>query len=109
LTDAQATKAAILKQLQAMVADAKAGKLSYLVFSLSSHGTQLPDTSGDEPDRADEAFCPHDLAEKGGQWYPAHIILLLDRRPRYLPPPTLEAFELVEDKKSRGFCSEIVG
>jgi hypothetical protein len=143
LTDAQATKAAILKQLQTMVADAKAGKLSYVVFSLSSHGTQLPDTSGDEPDRADEAFCPHDLAEKGGQWDPAHIIsddelhdlfvqlpqsvllevyldtchsgtglkaidLLLDRRPRYLPPPTLEAFELVEDKKSRGLNAALM-
>jgi metacaspase-1 len=74
LTDAQATKAAIMAKLKAMVADAKAGKLNYLVFSLSSHGTQMNDTSGDEPDGKDEAFVPHDIAQKSGAWDPAHII-----------------------------------
>jgi hypothetical protein len=49
--------------------------LNYLVFSLSSHGTQVPDTSGDEPDRADEAFCTHDLAVRGNQWDPQYIII----------------------------------
>ena len=53
---------------------AKAGKYSYLVFSLSSHGTQVPDVSSDETDRADEAFCPHDLAQKGSQWDPNFVI-----------------------------------
>ena len=137
LTDAQATKANIMSNLKSMVADAKAGKLSHLVFSLSSHGTQLPDISGDEPDRVDEAFCPYDLKVAGNQWDKNHIIaddelynlftqlpqnvllevyldtchsgtgvkavdLLLDRRPRFLPPPSLEAFEQVENKKPRG-------
>jgi len=74
LTDAQATKDNILAKLKSMVADAKAGKLSYLVFSLSSHGTQMKDTSGDEPDGKDEAFVPHDIAEKNGSWDAAHII-----------------------------------
>jgi hypothetical protein len=74
LTDAQATKANIMANLKAMVTDAKAGKLNYLVFSLSSHGTQMNDTSGDEPDGKDEAFVPHDIAEKNGSWDPAHII-----------------------------------
>ena len=137
LTDGQATKANIMKNLNSMVSEAKAGKYSYLVFSFSSHGTQIPDTSGDEPDRADEAFCPHDLAQKGDQWdpdftisddelhdlfiqLPKNVLLevyldtchsgtglkaidfLLDRRPRYLPPPSIEAFEKVDGKKSRG-------
>lgn len=137
LVDAQATKANIISRLQEMVAGAKAGKYSYLVFSLSSHGTQVPDLSKDEPDKADEAFCPHDLAQAGDQWDKNHIIvddelrdlfiqipdsvlvevyldtchsgtglksidLLLDRKPRYLPPPSLEAFEEVENKRSRG-------
>ncbi len=137
LTDAQATKANIMKNLKSMVNDAKAGKLNYLVFSLSSHGTQVPDTSGDEPDRADEAFCTHDLAAKGIQWDTDHIIvddelhdlfvqlpknvllevyldtchsgtglkaidMLLDRQPRYLPPPSLEAFDMVDGRRSRG-------
>jgi len=74
LTDAQATKAAIMSALKSMVADAKAGKLEYLVFALSSHGTQMNDTSGDEPDGRDEAFVPHDIAEKASGWDPAHII-----------------------------------
>ncbi|MEI7694061.1 MAG: caspase family protein [Chlorobium sp.] len=137
LTDAKATKAKIISTLNAMVDGAKAGKFNYLVFSMSSHGTQVPDLSGDEPDRADEAFCPHDLAQSGSQWDTSHIILddelsdlfaqlppnvllevyldtchsgtglksidmLLDRRPRYLPPPSLEAFQEVESKRSRG-------
>jgi hypothetical protein len=138
LTDGQATKANIIKNLNDMVAGAKAGKYTYLVFSMSSHGTQVPDKQGDEPDRADEAFCPNDLAEKGGEWDPAHVIvddelhdlfvqlpsnvllevfldtchsgtglkaidLLLDRKPRYMPPPSLAAFQKVEGKRSRGF------
>jgi metacaspase-1 len=74
LVDAQATKANIMSSLKAMVADAKAGKLNYLVFALSSHGTQMDDVSGDEPDGKDEAFVPHDIAEKNGKWDPAHII-----------------------------------
>lgn len=75
LTDAQATKQAIMTELTAMVNSAKTGKSGYLVFSLSSHGTQVPDKNGDEADHYDEAFCPHDLAAKSGQWDPSHIIL----------------------------------
>jgi len=136
LTDAKATKAAIMKELANMVDGAKKGKYSFLVFSQSSHGTQVPDTSGDEPDRADEAFCPHDLAQKGNNWDPAHVItddelhdlfvalpanvllevfldtchsgtglkaldLLPDRKPRFLPPPSYEAYINVENKYSR--------
>jgi hypothetical protein len=74
LADAQATKAAIMAKLKAAVADAKAGKLNSILFSWSSHGTQMTDTSGDEPDGMDEAFVPHDIAEKAGDWDPAHII-----------------------------------
>ena len=138
LTDGLATKTNIMANLKAMVDGAKAGKYSYLVFSLSSHGTQVPDLNGDEPDRADEAFCPHDLAQAGNQWDRNHIIvddelrdifvqlppnvlveayldtchsgdglrgvdLLLDRKPRYLPPPSLEAFRQVEGKRPRSF------
>ncbi len=137
LKDAQGTKAGIMSKLTALVNGAKAGKYAYLVFSLSSHGTQVPDVSGDEPDGADEAFCPHDLAQKGSQWDPSYIItddelynlftqvpasvllevyldtchsgtglkaidMLLDRVPRYLPPPSMKAFKLVENRRSVG-------
>ncbi|HMK45066.1 MAG TPA: caspase family protein [Methanocella sp.] len=75
LIDDQATKANIMKVLQGMVKDAKDGKIKYLVFTMSSHGTQVPDMNGDEPDQVDEAFCPHDLAELNGNWDPKHVIV----------------------------------
>ena len=74
LTDAQATKANIMAQLGAAVAAAKAGKIGYLLFSLSSHGTQMADKNGDEPDGMDEAFVPTDIAQKGNVWDTAHVI-----------------------------------
>ena len=137
LTDSDATKAKIITHLQTLVRDAQAGKVNHLVFSLSSHGTQTPDVSGDEPDKYDEAFCPYDLAIAGDHWDPEHIILddelhdlftqlprnvllevyldtchsgtglravdfLFDRQPRFLPPPSLRSFELIEGRESRG-------
>jgi hypothetical protein len=143
LLDAQATKANIMNGLKEMVSGAKSGKYTYLVFSMSSHGTQVPDINGDEStDRADEAFCPHDLAQAGDQWDRNHIIvddelhdlfvqlpanvllevyldtchsgtglkgidMLLDRRPRFLPPPSLEAFKQVEGKQPHGLLRKV--
>lgn len=143
LTDDQATKSNIMKNLKEMVDGAKAGKYNYLVFSMSSHGTQVPDTSGDEPDRADEAFCPTDLIQKGSAWDPDHVIVddelhdlfvqvpknvmlecyldtchsgtglkaidfLFDRKPRYLPPPSLEAFLKVDGKRSHSVSKSLL-
>ena len=143
LTDADATKENIMGELQTMVDEAGAGKHNYLVFSLSSHGTQVPDLSGDEEDAADEAFCPHDLAQAGEVWDPEFIItddelhdlfvtlpedvllevyldtchsgtglkaidILLTRRPRYMPPPSLLAFKQVEGKQSRGLVRKFI-
>ncbi len=143
LTDGRATKVRIMRNLKRMVEGAKKGKYSYLLFSFSSHGTQVPDRSGDEPDRADEAFCPTDLAAAGAVWDPKHIItddelhdlfvqlpqhvllevyldtchsgtglrsidMLLDRRPRYLPPPSLEAFKEIDGRRSRGLHDSLL-
>lgn len=74
LTDAQATKAKIMSALGKLVDAAAAGKITHLVFSMSTHGTQVPDLNDDEADHADEAFCPHDLNEKDGQWDPDRVI-----------------------------------
>jgi hypothetical protein len=117
LTDASATKANIMKRLSDMVAGAKAGKLAYLVFSMSSHGTQVPDANGDEPDRVDEAFCPTDLAEKAGNWDPSHIIVDDELASLFKQLPTsvllevyldtchsgtgLKALDLLPDRKPR--------
>jgi hypothetical protein len=68
LTDDQATKANVMGALNAMVDKAKAG--DHLVFTLSSHGTQVPNEPGGdyEPDGLDEAFACHDIRQKGDQW-----------------------------------------
>jgi hypothetical protein len=135
LTDFNATKHNIIDNLTEMVDGAKKGKYDYLVFSMSSHGTQVPDVNDEEDDRKDEAFCPTDLQIEGNIWHPNYIItddelnelfiklpenvalevfldtchsgdgikavdLLLTRLPRYLPPPSLAAFEEVQ-KRSR--------
>ena len=97
LTDANATKANIMAQLKALVAEAKAGKLSYFAFSFSSHGTQVKDTSGDEEDGMDEAFVSYDLAQKGGDWDPAHVICDDEFHDLFEQLPTTCAFEAFLD------------
>jgi hypothetical protein len=60
LTDARATTKAILDGLAWLTAGASPG--DSLVFHYSGHGSQVPDTSGDEAtDRLDEILCPYDL------------------------------------------------
>jgi hypothetical protein len=68
LTDAEATKKNVMGALDKLVGTAKAG--DHIVFTLSSHGTQVPnEPDGDvEPDGLDEAFACHDIRQKGDQW-----------------------------------------
>lgn len=77
LTDAQATKANVMGALTRLVESAKEGDT--IVFSFSSHGTQVPDTNGDdgrpEVDGADEAFACYDMAQRGDQWDPATVLV----------------------------------
>jgi hypothetical protein len=68
LTDEQATKKNIMNNLESMVKDAESKKLDYIACTLSSHGTQGSDTSGDEDDHMDELFVTYDTADKGGEW-----------------------------------------
>ena len=60
LIDKQATKAKIIAALKGLLAKAKSGDV--LVFTNSSHGTYVADTSGDE-EGYDEAMCPWDLKD----------------------------------------------
>ncbi len=60
MTDSQATKANILGGLKDLLAGASSGDV--LVFTNSSHGSQIPDTSGDEP-TYDEVMCPYDIRD----------------------------------------------
>jgi len=64
LTDEQATRSAILEQLEQLVTTSTAGDV--IVFQFSGHGTELRDVNGDETGgnngRLDEAICPVDFA-----------------------------------------------
>jgi metacaspase-1 len=97
LVDGKATKAAIVRELERMVKEAKKGNAESLFFSLSSHGTQVPDCDGDEPDRADEAFCPTDLCERGDCWDPDHLITDDELQRILLDVPEGALFEIYLD------------
>lgn len=56
----EATKADMVSALLELVA--KTGFGDRAVFTYSGHGTWVPDQSGDEPDRRDEALVPADWA-----------------------------------------------
>lgn len=88
LTDQQATKANIISALSSMVAQASAGGVKYLVFSLSSHGTQVVDFNNDEPDGKDEAFCAYNAAATPqGFWDPNTLIVDDELRDLFLKLP----------------------
>lgn len=68
LKDAKATKKAVMAGLEKLMALAESGKANHLVFTFSSHGTQIPDTGGDEADRLDEAFACYEINSSGDAW-----------------------------------------
>lgn len=74
LKDAKATKKAVMAEINSLVDKSVAGTADHLVFTFSSHGTQIPDTSGDEADRLDEAFACYDINNTGDAWDPATVI-----------------------------------
>lgn len=61
LLDSEATRANVVRALEALIADASAG--DSLVFTFSGHGSWLPDRSADEPDSRDEMMCPYDVTK----------------------------------------------
>jgi hypothetical protein len=63
LTDARATRSAILTGFKWLISGAKKGDV--LIFYYSGHGSQMADVSGEEPDGRDETICPHDFATAG--------------------------------------------
>ncbi|MCW2543133.1 MAG: peptidase caspase catalytic subunit p20, partial [Frankiales bacterium] len=66
LRDKDATKKKVITALTTIVDKAKAG--DHVVFTFSSHGTQVPSEDDDEPDGLDEAFACHDLKQRGDDW-----------------------------------------
>jgi hypothetical protein len=60
LLDAEATKSNILTHIKVLLTGARSDDV--LVFTNSSHGSYIADTSGDEP-LYDEVLCPYDIAD----------------------------------------------
>jgi hypothetical protein len=58
IRDGEATSQGIRAGLTWLLDDAKAGDVR--IFHFSSHGTQVPDEKGEEPDGADEVIVPYD-------------------------------------------------
>ena len=64
ITDARATKGAILDGFDWLLKDAANGDV--LIFYYSGHGSQVPSVdSDDEIDGKDETICPHDFESAG--------------------------------------------
>ncbi|MEW6114863.1 MAG: caspase family protein [Thermodesulfobacteriota bacterium] len=63
VTDARATRTAILDGFKWLVKGAKKGDV--LVFYYSGHGSQVADVDGEEVDAKDETICPHDYSTAG--------------------------------------------
>src|SRR5207342_2664180 len=58
LLDAQATRRAILAEVERQIALCQAGDL--FLFYFAGHGSRLPDQDGDELDGWDETIVPYD-------------------------------------------------
>jgi metacaspase-1 len=61
ITDSDATRQAMIDGLKGLVEGSSSGDV--LVFTNSSHGSYIPDTSGDE-ETYDEVICPYDTREE---------------------------------------------
>jgi metacaspase-1 len=63
MVDAEATKAAMVEAITALVGASRYGDRAVITYS--GHGTWVPDRDGDEPDGRDEALVCHDWQERG--------------------------------------------
>ena len=97
LTDAAATKKAVMAALTKLVDTAKAG--DHLVFTFSSHGTQVPNEPGGdvEPDDLDEAFACYDIRQKGEQWDRDTVIVDDELRDLFARVPSGVLLEVLLD------------
>ncbi len=63
LHDRAASRQAILAGVGDLIGGARAGDV--IVVQYAGHGSQVPDASGDETDKFDEALVPHDYRDDG--------------------------------------------
>ena len=97
LTDADATRRNVMAALEKLVGSAKPG--DHLVFTLSSHGTQVPNEPGgdQEADDLDEAFACYDIRQKGDQWNRDTVIVDDELRDLFARVPSGVLLEVLLD------------
>ncbi len=97
LRDKEATKKKVMTALNDMVDQAAPG--DHLVFTFSSHGTQVPSAPGDvdEPDGLDEAFACHDIRSNGDSWDPKTVIIDNELRDLFAKVPDGVLVEVLLD------------
>jgi len=108
LTDDAATRTAVLGALRDLVAAASAGEVDHLVVTMSSHGTQVVDTTGDERDRVDEAFATSDLEQDGERWSRDTLILDDELRVLFARVPERVLLDVVLDTCHSGSGLEAI-
>lgn len=77
LLDSEATKKNIYKHLDSIIKQANDGECDHIVIHYASHGTQIPDVTGDEiDDLKDEVFttCKLNVDRGGKNWLPDTFI-----------------------------------
>ena len=102
LTDKDATKRKVMAALKALVDKAKPG--DHVVFTFSSHGSQVPSQRGDdeEPDDLDEVFACYDLKQSGDDWDRKTIILDDELRELFATVPEGVLLEVLLDTCNSG-------
>ncbi len=97
LRDREATKKRVMGALTEMVD--KAGPGDHLVFTFSSHGTQVPSVPDDpdEPDGLDEAFACYDIKSNGDSWDNKTVILDNELRDLFAKVPDGVLVEVLLD------------
>ncbi len=97
LRDRAATKTKVMAALGDMVDKSKPG--DHLVFTFSSHGTQVPSLPGDadEPDGLDEAFACHDIRQSGDSWDRKTVIIDNELRDLFAKVPEGVLVEVLLD------------
>ena len=98
LLDKAATKKAILGGIEKLLTGAKSGDV--LVVTVSSHGTYVADTSGDE-ERYDEAICPWDMK--------TNLIVDDELRERFMNIPTRCRLTMISDSCFSGTVTRAPG
>lgn len=97
LVDAEASKKAVLEALTGLVERAESGNLDQIVFTFSSHGTQIPDTNGDEADSLDECFACYDIDSAGDSWNKDTVIVDDELHELLLRLPAASRMDVVLD------------